>query len=76
MVLQHSPAMFLMCTLSIPLFQKGNRGGFPSHSTSPSANNQTSPLPSPKRRGILRLECTLILRQFFAELRWTDFVVI
>ena len=47
MVLQHSPAMFLMCAHSFPLFQKGNRGKFPSHSTSPSAKKQTSPVPSP-----------------------------
>ena len=37
MVLQHSPAMFLVCVLSIPLFQKGDRGGFRSDSISPSA---------------------------------------
>ena len=51
MVLQGSPAIFLMCAHSFPLFQKGDRGGFPPHSTSPSAKKQTSPLPSPKRRG-------------------------
>ena len=47
MVLQGSPAMFLMCAHSFPLFQKGDRGEFPSHSTSPSAKKQTSPVPSP-----------------------------